>query len=263
MLVYSYRDMNFYIILNLILLLFKIINIKCHNNNSNRTKLLASELNLIANQINEIPATSFRVDFKIKEHKCRRIIKIYWHVSNSTEVSSKNYLSQFDSKIFGYQIVIEEQKQQQQQKNKIYTSKFIDFTRHKFKLVNLLEDDRASYRICLVIFVDAIETIAFEKKCTDYKMNRKNQSLCSNENTTLTTLILPSTTKILKTQTTTTTTTTSSTTSRRMPIIQLNDQFEIIKKKNKTFNFLPSDYNASANIITNKNETDWNYSNNF
>jgi hypothetical protein len=50
---------------------------------------------------------------------------------------------------------------------RLYTSKYIDVNakQNKFKLRNLLFNNVANYDICLVIYFDVIETVAFEKQC--------------------------------------------------------------------------------------------------
>lgn len=84
------------------------------------------------------------------------------------------------SKAFGFQIVVREYINLQDNKNddekparnlnktmRLYTSKYIDVNakQNKFKLKNLLFNNIATYDICLVIYFDVVETVAFEKQC--------------------------------------------------------------------------------------------------
>jgi hypothetical protein len=86
------------------------------------------------------------------------------------------------SKPFGFQIVVREYLNIQDNNNdddnnkstrninktmRLYTSKYIDVNakQNKFKLRNLLFNNVANYDICLVIYFDVIETVAFEKQC--------------------------------------------------------------------------------------------------
>ena len=84
------------------------------------------------------------------------------------------------SKPFGFQIVVREYlniQDNNEDDNKpprninktmrLYTSKYIDVNakQNKFKLRNLLFNNVATYDICLVIYFDVVETVAFEKQC--------------------------------------------------------------------------------------------------
>ena len=118
----------------------------------------------------------------------------------SFDQSSSNSIS--SSKIFGYQVVVREivdgssggtssvslggktvikkdkftfrkdspYQSTSEKSMRVYSSKFIDSDQNKFKLINLLRRDQASYHICLIIYIDVTETVAFEKQCVNFSL---------------------------------------------------------------------------------------------
>jgi hypothetical protein len=178
--------------------------------------LLTNDLNIIATKLDDIPFTNLNVQLVLLAYNCRDLL-ITWNVGNQDSLSSSSkpmnghYITvtppsvstsspESLSKTFGFQIVVREYLNLNNNNNnekpmvnlnktlRLYTSKYIDLNakQNKFKLRNLLFNNVANYDICLVIYFDVIETVAFEKKCVQfnlpYSMYKKNK-LCKVGNT--------------------------------------------------------------------------------
>jgi hypothetical protein len=148
---------------------------------------LADDLNMIATRVDEIPETSLNLKMVLVAQECNDV-KLNWKIQNNK--SNKNsifkVISNFkktfneNTKIFGYQVVVREILESFKPKSKtndfkektlrVYSSKFIESNQNKFKLVNLLRKDQATYSICLVIYIDVTETVAFEKQCVNFSL---------------------------------------------------------------------------------------------
>jgi hypothetical protein len=180
------------------------------NNDANReiNNILVNDLNVIASKIDEIPETSLNIKLVLLAYECNDV-KLNWKIGTSeksSKFSSKKF--SFDksttssSKIFGYQIVVREivdgssdgsssvslggktvikndkftfrkdspYQSSSEKTMRVYSSKFIDSDQNKFKLINLLRRDQASYHICLIIYIDVTETVAFEKQCVNFSL---------------------------------------------------------------------------------------------
>lgn len=98
------------------------------------------------------------------------------------------------TKIFGYQVVVREYlepkssgqqsrpqkpapvnsdeiyEKQNEKTVRVYSSKFIESNQNKFKLINLLRRNMASYLICLIIYMDVTETVGLEKQCVNFSL---------------------------------------------------------------------------------------------
>ena len=164
--------------------------------------LLINDLNIIATKIDEIPETILNLKLVLIADECNDI-KLNWKINQNKRIISKaksNIVSivngnrgiknnQVDSpkstNIFGYQVVVREYLEHETTKKaqylldddeikektlRVYSSKFIDSKQNKFKLINLLRKDKASYHICLIIYIDVTETVAFEKQCVNFSL---------------------------------------------------------------------------------------------
>lgn len=170
--------------------------------NRDLNSLLVNDLNIIATKIDEIPETILNLKLVLIADECNDI-KLNWKIHQNKKVISKaksNIISilnnsrgikkidnQKNTNIFGYQVVVREYLEIEKNRNKksqylidddgpsektlrVYSSKFIDSKQNKFKLINLLRKDKASYLICLVIYIDVTETVAFEKQCVNFSL---------------------------------------------------------------------------------------------
>jgi hypothetical protein len=174
--------------------------------NRDLNNLLANDLNIIATKIDEIPETILNLKLVLIADECNDI-KLNWKIHQNKKVISKaksNIISilnnsrgvkknqadnhQKNTNIFGYQVVVREYLENERIHNKkksqylidddetnektlrVYSSKFIDSKQNKFKLINLLRKDKASYHICLIIYIDVTETVAFEKQCVNFSL---------------------------------------------------------------------------------------------
>lgn len=139
--------------------------------------LMSNDLNLIASNLDDIPDTSLQVQLVLLAYDCRNVM-VSW---KTNENEAKSLTINSVSKIFGYQIVIKELLKNENDQSRIYTSKYISLTDSKFRLTNLLYNNLASYLICLVIYFDAVEAIAFEKECVSFELPQN--TLCTNDHT--------------------------------------------------------------------------------
>lgn len=164
-----------------IILLINIINCSREIN-----KILVNDLNIIATKLDEIPETNLNLKLILISQECNNA-RLKWNIQNSIK-SSEKFKQETNTKIFGYQVVVreylekkerlaqdnlssEEQMMKKKDKTlKVYSSKFIDSRQNKFKLVNLMRKDKASYLICLIIYMDVTETVAFEKQCVSFSL---------------------------------------------------------------------------------------------
>lgn len=173
--------------------------------NNDLNNLLINDLNIIATKLDDIPETSMNLKLVLMAYECTDV-KLNWKITNShhnqhhSSSSNKagqvfrlsNNKKQQETKIFGFQVVVREyleQKTSQSQKStskmvnseeifekqnektlRVYSSKFIESNQNKFKLINLLRRNMASYLICLIIYMDVTETVAFEKQCVNFSL---------------------------------------------------------------------------------------------
>lgn len=181
----------------------KIVNASREINN-----LLINDLNIIATKVDEIPETTLNLKLVLLAYECNDV-KLNWKIQhNSNKISnvnvkSSNILNSYrkktfndpivsgSTKIFGYQVVVREylesgkphsNKKGSSELNddktlRVYSSKFIDSNQNKFKLINLLRKDLASYHICLIIYIDVTETVAFEKQCVTFSLPNLSPSV--------------------------------------------------------------------------------------
>ena len=213
------RRINFKKLLYLVTYLVVFNNcIRPSDANRDLNSLLVNDLNIIATKIDEIPETILNLKLVLIADECNDI-KLNWKINQNKRVISKaksnivNALkkNQVDNakntNIFGYQVVVREylevdkssQKSQylnddspQERTLRVYSSKFIDSKQNKFKLINLLRKDKASYHICLIIYIDVTETVAFEKQCVNFSLpisssgtsNTEESEACQNKKKT-------------------------------------------------------------------------------
>lgn len=173
-------------------------------------KLLANDLNIIASKLDDIPETNVHAQLVLVAYGCRNVM-VSWKTNNTLEAvgaPAKPQPQSDRSKIFGFQVVIREYliaEDIHSKKFRVFTSKFIGVNHSRFKLTNLLYSDSAKYLICLVIYFDAIETVAFEKECVTFdipiSLTQENDG-CEKEHTLKTQKSMP---KLIETTTTTTT----------------------------------------------------------
>lgn len=178
----------------LIVLLFNLIN--C---NREINKILVNDLNIIATKLDEIPETNLNLKLVLVSQECNNA-RLKWHIPNSIDRPGTKHKQELSSKIFGFQVVVREylehkgriahngfssEEQMMKKKDrtlKVYSSKFIDSRQNKFKLVNLMRKDKASYLICLIIYMDVTETVAFEKQCVTFSLPTTTDELkCQND----------------------------------------------------------------------------------
>ncbi|RNA09324.1 hypothetical protein BpHYR1_009015 [Brachionus plicatilis] len=152
-------------------------------------KILVNDLNIIATKLDEIPETNLNLKLVLVSQECSNA-RLKWTIQKpiSKSGSRPKENQESDANIFGFQVVVREYLEQKgrivqgqlsseevmmkkkDQTLKVYSSKFIDSRQNKFKLVNLLRKDKASYLICLIIYVDVTETVAFEKQCVAFSL---------------------------------------------------------------------------------------------
>ncbi|CAF0736717.1 unnamed protein product [Brachionus calyciflorus] len=163
--------------------------------------LLINDLNIIATKLDEIPDTSLNLKLILVSQECSNV-RLNWKIQPNSRLKTKT--KEMDTKIFGYQVVVREylepnsgsiqtfQSSEEKMNNRkdktlrVYSSKFIDSNQTKFKLVNLLRKDTASYLICLIIYMDVTETVAFEKQCVSFSLPvmSKNDYECQRNGST-------------------------------------------------------------------------------
>lgn len=170
-----------------------LLNIKLTSGNKEINNLLINDLNIIATKLDEIPETSLNLKLVLLAYECNDL-KLNWKVQNQLGKNSKQGKLaeprvELNAKIFGYQVVVREYLEPvpgssgssqisseeffdnlNDKTLRVYSSKFIDSHQNKFKLVNLLRRDTASYLICLIIYMDVTETVAFEKQCINFSL---------------------------------------------------------------------------------------------
>lgn len=190
------------------------------SNNNDINSLLINDLNLIATKMDDIPETSLNLKLFLLAYECTDV-KLTWKLHTTSGMSSsyrttslakngelfhhhKTPPKRFDPKIFGYQVVVREYlepkssnskqktsppplnsdeiyEKQNEKTVRVYSSKFIESNQNKFKLINLLRRNMASYLICLIIYMDVTETVALEKQCVNFSLpvvSKEFDSLC-------------------------------------------------------------------------------------
>ena len=167
-------------------------------------KLLHNDLKTLATSVDEIAETRLKLTLVLSERACSEV-DVSWRLltpaseGESAAVAAAAY-DEVYSRVFGFQIVVEEQEQlvdregaaaRTRVSKKLYSSALIDSNRTRFLLTKLKRGERVAYKICLLVFIDATESVAFEKRCERVRF--------------------PHTVACNATTTTTTTTTTSST----------------------------------------------------
>ena len=164
----SSKTRYFQLVVGWTLICFLVCSVAIKVQSSNN--LLMDDLNIIASKINEIPETSLGIKLVLVTFECSEV-RLFWNIqttSSNRKKVDKNSLK-IDQKIFGYQVVVQEyltsKKLNKERKARLFSSKYIDPTQNRFKLINMIREDEGHYLICLVIYVDVIETVAFEKQC--------------------------------------------------------------------------------------------------
>lgn len=167
--------------------------------NAELNNLLINDLNIIATKLDEIPETSLNLKLFLLAYECTDV-KLTWKINNNSHRKSSHSelphntggkkKQPQDTKIFGYQVVVREYlepkssvqktttpkysdeiyEKQSEKTLRVYSSKFIESSQSKFKLINLLRRNMASYLICLIIYMDVTETVAFEKQCVNFSL---------------------------------------------------------------------------------------------